>query len=116
MAGLKTTQFSLLTHVLNLGPVAPGELARRMGLEASTLTRNLRPMIAAGWLVQVPGQDARSRRISITGLGQAKQAEGRRRWRVAQTAINRLLGPQRVAALHELLDQLAAELEAAEPR
>jgi hypothetical protein len=39
-AGLKTTQYSLLSHVLHQGPVAPGELARRMGLDASTLTRN----------------------------------------------------------------------------
>ena len=41
-AGLKGTQFSLLGYVLALGPVNPGELAERMGLNSSTLTRNLR--------------------------------------------------------------------------
>ena len=40
-AGLKGTQFSLLSHLVGLGPVAPGELARHMGLDASTLTRNV---------------------------------------------------------------------------
>ena len=33
--GLKTTQYSLLSHVVQLGPIAPGELARRMGLDGA---------------------------------------------------------------------------------
>ena len=61
--GLKTTQYSLLSHVVQLGPIAPGELARRMGLDASTLTRNLQPLLAAGWLLQDAGPDARTRSI-----------------------------------------------------
>ena len=40
-AGLKTTQYSLLSHVLRLGPVRPGDLAQAMTLDASTLSRNL---------------------------------------------------------------------------
>ncbi|MEP6739090.1 MAG: MarR family winged helix-turn-helix transcriptional regulator, partial [Caldimonas sp.] len=39
--GLKTTQYSLLNYAAALGPVRPGELARAMGIDASTLTRNL---------------------------------------------------------------------------
>ena len=48
--GLKGTQYSLLSHVLKLGPVRPGDLARAMKIDASTLTRNLRPLIDAGWV------------------------------------------------------------------
>ena len=40
-AGLKTTQYSLLSHVMKLSPVRPGDLARAMTLDASTLKRNL---------------------------------------------------------------------------
>ncbi len=40
-AGLKTTQYSLLSYVLRLGPLRPGDLAQAMTLDASTLTRNL---------------------------------------------------------------------------
>ena len=36
-AGLKTTQYSLLSHVLRLGPIRPGDLAQAMTLDASTL-------------------------------------------------------------------------------
>ena len=42
-AGLKTTQYSLLSHVLRLGPIRPGDLAQAMTMDASTLTRNLKP-------------------------------------------------------------------------
>src|SRR5450432_2526384 len=49
-SGLKTTQYSLLTGVVDLGPLRPGELARAMGIDASTLTRNLRPLVDAGWV------------------------------------------------------------------
>ena len=48
--GLKTTQYSLLSHVLKLGPIRPGDLATEMKMDASTLTRNLRPLVDAGWV------------------------------------------------------------------
>ena len=110
-AGLKTTQYSLLAHVLRLGPIAPGELARRMGLDASTLTRNLRPLLAAGWLVQDAGADARSRVVAITAAGRQKQAEAQRLWKAAQQTVNAVLGSERVATLHALLDECMDRLQ-----
>ncbi|MCX7166267.1 MAG: MarR family winged helix-turn-helix transcriptional regulator [Rhodocyclales bacterium] len=110
--GLKTTQYSLLTHVLRLGPLAPGELARHMGLDASTLTRNLQPLLASGWLLQEAGADARSRFITITPAGRNKQAEALRHWKTAQQRINAALGLERVASLHALLDDCTAQLQA----
>ena len=104
-AGLKTTQYSLLSHVGKLGPVRPGDLAQAMTLDASTLTRNLKPLLDAGWVELAAGADARSRSVTITEAGRAKRAEGQRHWRAAQEGINALLGVQRVAALHALLDE-----------
>jgi len=109
-AGLKTTQYSLLSHVLRLGPIRPGDLAQAMTLDASTLTRNLKPLLAAGWVELAAGTDGRSRSVTITEPGRVKQAEGQRRWRVAQEGINELLGVQRVVALHALLDESLATL------
>ena len=94
-SGLKTTQYSLLSHVIALGPLRPVDLATAMGLEASTLTRNLRPLIDAGWLDLGPGADGRSRLVSVTDAGREKRQEAQRRWRVAQEGINRMLGPRR---------------------
>ncbi len=111
--GLKTTQYSLLSHVQHLGPIAPGELARQMGLDASTLTRNLQPLLAAGWLQQDAGPDGRTRSITLTDAGRAKRAEAHRSWKAAQLKVNALLGDERVAALHTLIDDCTAQLEAA---
>jgi DNA-binding MarR family transcriptional regulator len=103
-AGLKTTQYSLLSAIDKLGPLRPGELAERMEMDASTLTRNLQPLVAAGWVETGPGDDSRSRRVAITPAGHAKRAEAQREWKRAQLALNERLGVARVAALHALLD------------
>jgi DNA-binding MarR family transcriptional regulator len=112
-AGLKTTQYSLLSHVLTLGPLRPVDLAQSMNVDASTLTRNLKPMLAAGWLTQTEGPDARSRLIAITEAGRAKRAEAQRLWRAAQAGLNEMLGVERVAALHLLIDESIALLQRA---
>lgn len=103
--GLKTTQYSLLSHVLRLGPIRPGDLAIAMKMDASTLTRNLRPLVDAGWVVLMAGSDARSRLVHITDAGRDKRAEAQRHWKAAQLGLNAALGVQRVAALHALVDE-----------
>jgi DNA-binding MarR family transcriptional regulator len=107
-AGLKNTQYSLLSHVVLLGPVRLTDLAHQMRIDASTLTRNLQPLIAQGWVRQLPGDDARSRCVEATEAGRAKRVEGQRAWKQAQLALNRRLGPARVVALHRLLDEAMA--------
>lgn len=104
-SGLKTTQYSLLSNVLHLGPVRPVDLAQAMGIEASTLTRNLKPMVAAGWLTQSEGPDARSRLIALTSEGRKKRTEAQRHWRIAQEKFNEKLGIERVVALHTMIDE-----------
>jgi DNA-binding MarR family transcriptional regulator len=108
--GLKTTQYSLLSSVMKLGPIRPGDLAKAMTMDASTLTRNLKPLIAAGWVELAAGPDGRSRSVSITAAGRTKRAEAQRRWRSAQEGINALLGIERVAALHALIDDALERL------
>jgi len=111
-SGLKTSQYSLLSHVMHLGPIRPGELAKAMGVDASTLTRNLKPMVAAGWLTQSDGPDARSRLIAITDEGRKKRTEAQRHWRTAQEKLNEMLGVERVIALHTLVDESMELLQA----
>lgn len=103
--GLKGTQYSLLSYVLKLGPVRPGDLAAEMRVSPSTLTRNLRPLVDAGLVEVSPGPDARSRLVSVTPAGREKRQEAQRRWRVAQEGINEMLGPRRVVQLHAMLDE-----------
>ncbi|OGB20772.1 MAG: MarR family transcriptional regulator [Burkholderiales bacterium RIFCSPLOWO2_02_FULL_57_36] len=102
--GLKTTQYSLLSHVLKLGPIRPGELAHAMAMDASTLTRNLKPLVDAGWIEVAPGSDGRSRSVTITDAGREKRHDAQRRWKAAQEGLNQLLGVEQVLALHALID------------
>src|ERR1700683_3984087 len=67
--GLKTTQYSLLSQVLHRGPIRPGDLAKAMVLDAYTLKRNLKPLVAAGWVTVGVGADSRSHPVPITETG-----------------------------------------------
>ncbi|MCM5570353.1 MarR family winged helix-turn-helix transcriptional regulator [Burkholderiaceae bacterium FT117] len=111
-AGIRTTQYALLSHVLKLGPVRPGELARAMTMDASTLTRNLRPLVEAGWIEISAGPDARSRMVTITEAGRARREAARDDWQRAQTGLEARLGRSRVLALHALIDESLALLDA----
>jgi DNA-binding MarR family transcriptional regulator len=110
-AGLKGTQYSLLSHVVKLGPIRPVDLAASLSIDASTLSRNLQPLIAAGWVTQHAGADARSRLVRATDAGREKRVEAQRRWRIAQEALNAALGPERVIALHALIDEAMRALD-----
>ena len=116
--GLKTTQYSLLSCAVKLGPIRPVDLARELKVGASTLTRNLRPLIDAGLLQLDPGADGRSRLVSATAAGREKRQEAQRRWRIAQEGINQILGARRVVALHALIEEcmgLLSPLREGEP-
>jgi len=110
-AGLKGTQYSLLSYVIKLGPIRPVDLAAGMNIDASTLSRNLKPLIAAGWITLEAGMDARSRLVQATDAGRAKRVEAQRRWRVAQEGVNATLGSARVIALHALIDEAMRALD-----
>jgi DNA-binding MarR family transcriptional regulator len=104
-AGLKTTQYSLLSHVVKLGPIRAVDLAGVMRMSTSTLSRNLQPLVASGWIEVNAGDDARSRLISATEVGQDKRTEAQRKWRAAQEGINTALSIERVLALHALIEE-----------
>ena len=110
-AGLKTTQYSLLAYVERLGPIRPIDLAANNKMTPSTLTRNLKPLVDAGWIAVLSGTDARSRLVTITEAGSAKLGEAKRKWRKAQDGIIELLGLSTVAALHTLIDASLEKLD-----
>jgi DNA-binding MarR family transcriptional regulator len=112
--GLRGTQYSLLSYIVKLGPLGQAALAAAVGLEASTLTRNLQPLVGAGWVQVTPGADARSHLVVATEAGRALREQAQRAWKRSQLAINQRLGDERVARLHALLDECAALLDAEE--
>jgi DNA-binding MarR family transcriptional regulator len=112
-SGLKTTQYSLLSNIVRLGPVRPGELADRLEMDASTLTRNLQPLVTQGWVVIGPGDDGRSRFVSATPAGRDKRTAAQREWKKAQLAFNARVGEDAVVRLHAVIDDCLARLNEA---
>jgi len=108
-AGIKTTQFSLLKWIAHR-PLPIAVLAARMNTERTTLTRNLRPLIDAGWVELRAGTDARQRIATITPGGRRTIATAERAWRGAQDRLESALGLDAVRDLHARLDTALATL------
>ncbi len=107
--GLKTTQYSLLKLIANEAvPVA--ELAARLFTERTTLTRNLKPLIDAGWVVLNAGADSRQRIVTITPQGRDAIRNATQAWRRAQDVLEQTLGMPAVRALHAQVDSALAQL------
>ena len=108
-AGLKTTQYSVLANAARAAlPVA--ELAELLGLERTTLTRNLKPLLEAGWLELHPGADSRQRIVTITASGRAKVKQAYVAWHRAQSEFETLMGRDTVRALHQQLETTMTQL------
>jgi DNA-binding MarR family transcriptional regulator len=113
--GLRATQYALLRHVYTLGPIRAGELAQAMRLDASTLTRNLKPLVDAGWLRIEAGSDGRNRLVALTDTGRIKRDQAKAHWKAAQEELNRILGVDKVLALHALIDEALESMAGSGP-
>ena len=114
-AGLRVTQYSLLSMLAHNPPLAMAELAQRMEMDRTTLTRNLQPLAAAGFVEAMVGADARTRLVTATGAGRDAWGEARPLWRRAQNEVNAALGMEGVQDLHALLDVSLERFAAAIP-
>ncbi len=81
------------------------ELADMLDLDRTTLTRNVAPLEARGLVEIGPGSDARSRTARITPTGRAAREAALPHWRRAQSTVTGLVGSERLALLHDLLDE-----------
>jgi DNA-binding MarR family transcriptional regulator len=104
-AGLTLNQFSILRRASRASKTI-GVLARELGMDRTTLTRDLRPLVTAGWVELVAGTDARQREVRVTSAGKTALAAARPSWQRAQDAVERQLGAAGVEQLHRQLDDV----------
>jgi DNA-binding MarR family transcriptional regulator len=101
--GIRITQFSALVNLSLRGPLTVGELADALGLERTTLTRNLTLIEDKGWIkTGVDAEDARARVVSITGKGRAALSGAHAAWREAQAAASAAFGSAGAKALRQI--------------
>lgn len=94
--GLKNTQFSLLAALLGEVAVPITSLAENLGMDRTTLTRNLRPLERQGLLRVIPDPvDHRSRRVSLTDRGRETVEAALHKWHEVQAeTLDRLGGEE----------------------
>lgn len=105
--GLGAAQFSLLRHVQRLTQPSISVLADAMGLDRSTLGRNLRVLEEQGLVQLGEGRDLRAREVRLTEAGLQRIGQALPLWEQVQRELNARLGAERRVELMSLLEELA---------
>lgn len=114
--GVNITQFAQLRAIGRLEARTPdghleeaptiGELAASIGLDRSTLGRNIRVMVRQGLADLGPGADERTRIVSLTDAGLRALKEGTALWQGVQEQVGDKLGAARRAELFNILTRI----------
>ncbi len=103
-SGLRATQLAVLVAARAMDAVPVTRMAAGLGMDRTTLTRNLRPLARRGLVEVRSSQDARVREVRLTERGRATLARALPLWERAQSAVAKSLGEAR---LRRLLSELA---------
>jgi DNA-binding MarR family transcriptional regulator len=102
-AGLTATQFETISVLAALGSSSGRTLGQRLAVDKTTLSRNLKPLIAARLIRGVQDEaDARSVLYSVTPTGTRKLARAQPLWQQAHENTLALLGNMATASEHTL--------------
>ena len=110
--GLYATQFTLLAAISSNDKVTITELSRALIMDRTTLTRNLHPLQKNGWVEVIPGEDKRTRTLSLTRSGQKVLKEAMTYWSQVQKQVVKTLGK---GHWEELLDNLSLTVKKLNP-
>lgn len=110
-AGLRVTEYSILSRLAAEGPLSVSELAGRLAMERTTCTREVAPLVSSGLVEATADSDRRRRLLRVTGLGQRKLADGRPAWEHVQRMVADEFGD---ADLRDLLTRLNRLLDSSE--
>jgi len=104
--GLRATQLSVLIAAAVDNALSITALANLMGMDRSTLTRNLRPLEAEGLITIGREGWRRSRTLEITKKGRSRLRDAMPLWEKAQRALRTKLGGRRWDVIRKDLDDL----------
>jgi DNA-binding MarR family transcriptional regulator len=104
-SGIRATQFTILSQLMLRGAMPVGKLAGILGMERTTLTRNLALLETQKWISTKPGEDPRARMIAITVQGRGVVRRTFPFWSKAQAEAGKLLGADGQAALKVLISR-----------
>ena len=111
-SGLKISQFSLLGFVTAEGPVSIGRLSDLLATDRTTLTRNLKPMLASGLIERAQSGDKRKHELVATVAGRALFKRALPLWAAAEQDVRDALGAKLTSDLHGALTRSMEKLAA----
>ncbi len=101
-AGVTCQQFSTLECVRAIEPVSVTELSRKMRLDRSSLSRNLKIM-KTNRLIEDHAGSGRSRQIVLSEHGKTTLLEAEKQWAKAQAALESMFDSQQLDRFKEML-------------
>jgi DNA-binding MarR family transcriptional regulator len=108
--GLNNWQFTLLISLNQSEPPSVNGLARRLVMDRTTMTKNLRVLEQRRLLeIRPDAWDARVRRIVLTEAGRDLLVEALDHWRAANEAVKASIPLASLAPLHAGLDAIAGQ-------
>ena len=106
LAGLRASQYAVLVAVATQGAMSITVLANALGMDRTTLSRNLRPLEKDGLIMVGPEGWGRRRMLEITKKGRSRLLEALPLWKQAQATLRRKLGDHDWGYVHDILDRL----------
>jgi DNA-binding MarR family transcriptional regulator len=103
--GLKISQFSTLGYIAAQGPVSIGRLSELLATDRTTLTRNLRPLLAEGLVERASSGDKRRHDLVATPAGRAMFKRALPMWAAAEQEVREAMGTRLTADLHGTLER-----------
>jgi len=100
--GLTAGQLNVLVVIAKRGPISPGEIARRLNMEKSTVSRNLARMRDNGWITVTAGDSGHTQRLTLNGRGKALLERALPAWEEAQTQARAVLGQRGADSIHSI--------------
>ena len=108
--GIRPTQATILLALNAKESWTMAELSDCLGLERTTLVRNLQPLQRDGLSQAIGGGRGGRVELSITAKGRKKIKESQQAWRSAQSTAVKTLGEQRWSAILSDLETAALAL------
>jgi DNA-binding MarR family transcriptional regulator len=109
--GIRPTQTSILGALQAKEGWGMGELSDFLGMERTTLLRNLRPLQRDGLVQTLGGGHGIHVKLEITDKGRAALAKTLPAWRDAQAKVVAILGKERWSAIIQDLENVTAKLK-----
>jgi DNA-binding MarR family transcriptional regulator len=109
VAGLRTTQFSILAKLKGLGPMTINALAHELVMDRTTLGRTMLPLERDGLIsINDGAHDRRSKELGLTKAGAERLQRAAKLWANAQEAFDAKFGARRAADLRALLREVVS--------